>query len=321
MTSLFISMKYKKDVKTDNKTSSLFIIFPSFIEWIVTIVILFLYIKREQNAKKEIQNIIDSYINKKKMKYAIESNIKNLSKKLRMKSQYYEHTFFKDLLIGIILFFIPLALKVIFFKKLTNRFVFLISSLFFYGIMFMKSLLKIIILKTKKRFQTKTNNVNYYEKKYPRNEGVYLIKQNIQNFSSIFSENYMNFSYFFCKFFFGLLFILYFTQIGEKIDDPIKGCSWKILFIPIYILYGPILAYTIIHLISVYSYFKAKIIILFFTVFPSIFAFMLNGILIPMILEKRIEVSPYIIPISFFGGTLFLGIHLTIVSCKITDNK
>ena len=87
MTSLFISMKYKKDVKTDNKTSSLFIIFPSFIEWIVTIVILFLYIKREQNAKKEIQNIIDSYINKKKMKYAIESNIKNLSKKLRMKSQ------------------------------------------------------------------------------------------------------------------------------------------------------------------------------------------------------------------------------------------
>ena len=49
MTSLFISMKYKKDVKTDNKTSSLFIIFPSFIEWIVTIVILFLYIKTKFN--------------------------------------------------------------------------------------------------------------------------------------------------------------------------------------------------------------------------------------------------------------------------------
>ncbi len=78
-----------------------------------------------------------------------------------------------------------------------------------------------------------------------------------------------------------------FHQIGEKIDDPMEGCSWKILFILIYILYGPILAYTIIHLISVYSYFKAKIIILFFTVFPSIFTFMLKSILIPMILEKE----------------------------------
>jgi hypothetical protein len=59
------------------------------------------------------------------MKNEIESNIKNLSKKLRMKSKYYEQTFFKDLLIGIILFFIPLAFKkFIFFKKLTNRFVF-----------------------------------------------------------------------------------------------------------------------------------------------------------------------------------------------------
>ena len=314
MTSLFFSMKYTKDIQAKKKQMPIFIIFPSFVEWIITIIIYFLFKKKHKEVKKEIKEVINTYKNK--MKYAIDTNINILCKKLKLKALYYENNTFEDYLQGIIVFFIPIALKVIIFKKISNKTILFISSLLFYGIMFIKSIINYIIIKIKKKNQSKRNNLYYYEKKYPGNNGVSLIKQNIENFSSPISETYMNFSFFFFKIFFGILFVLYFNQIGQKLDDPIKGCSWKILFIPIYISFGPIIAFAIIHCISLYSYFKVKIWFLIITIFPTIIAFIANGIAIPMLLEKRIEISPYIIPILFFSGTLFLGIHIKIFSTK-----
>ena len=279
MTSLFFSMKYTKDIQAKKYQMPIFIIFPSFVEWIITIIFYCLFKKKHKEVKKEVKEVINTYKNK--MKYAIDTNINKLCKKLKLKALYYENNTFEDYLQGIIVFFIPIALKVIIFKKISNK-----------------------------------NNLHYFERKYPGNNGVSLIKKNIQNFSSIISEGYMNFSFFFLKIFFGILFVLYFNQIGEKLDDPIKGCSWKILFIPIYISFAPIIAFSIIHCISLYSYFKGKTWFLIFTLFPCIIAFIANGIAIPMLLEKRIEISPYIIPILFFSGTFFLGIHIKIFSTK-----
>ena len=314
MTSLFFSMKYTKDVQAKKYQMPIFIIFPSFVEWIITIIFYCLFKKKHKEVKKEVKEVINTYKNK--MKYAIDTNINKLCKKLKLKALYYENNSFEDYLEGLIVFFVPIALKVIIFKKISNKTILFISSLLFYGIMFIKSIINYIIIKIKQKFQSNKNNLHYFEKKYPGNNGVSLIKKNIQNFSSIISEGYMNFSFFFLKIFFGILFVLYFNQIGEKLDDPIKGCSWKILFIPIYISFAPIIAFSIIHCISLYSYFKGKTWFLIFTLFPCIIAFIANGIAIPMLLEKRIEISPYIIPILFFSGTFFLGIHIKIFSTK-----
>jgi hypothetical protein len=312
-------MKYTKVIKAKKKQMSIFIIFPCFVEWIITIIIYFLFKIKHNEVEKEVKNVINSYKNR--MKYAIDKNIDNLCKKLKLKALYYENNNFEDYLQGIIVFFIPIAVKIIIFKKISNKTILFISSLLFYGIMFIKSFLNYIIIKVNQNSQSKRNNLFYYEKKYPGNNGVSLIKKNIQNFSSPISEGYMNFSSFFFKIFFGILFVLYFNQIGQKLDDPIKGCSWKILFIPIYISFGPIIAFAIIHCISLYSYFKAKIWFLIITIFLSIIAFIANGIAIPMLLEKRIEISPYIIPILFFSGTFFLGIHIKIFSTKSDVSK
>ena len=319
MTSLFFSMKYTKVIKAKKKQMSIFIIFPCFVEWIITIIIYFLFKIKHNEVEKEVKNVINSYKNR--MKYAIDKNIDNLCKKLKLKALYYENNNFEDYLQGIIVFFIPIAVKIIIFKKISNKTILFISSLLFYGIMFIKSFLNYIIIKVNQNSQSKRNNLFYYEKKYPGNNGVSLIKKNIQNFSSPISEGYMNFSSFFFKIFFGILFVLYFNQIGEKLDDPIKGCSWKILFIPIYISFAPIIAFAIIHCISLYFYFKTKIWFLMMTIFFCIITFVANGIAIPMLLEKRIEISPYVIPILFFSGTFFLGIHIKIFSTKSDVSK
>ena len=57
------------------------------------------------------------------------------------------------------------------------------------------------------------------------------------------------------------------------------------------------------------------------TIFFCIITFIANGIAIPMLLEKRIEISPYVIPILFFSGTFFLGIHIKIFSTKSDVSK
>ena len=127
MTSLFFSMKYTKVIKAKKKQMSIFIIFPCFVEWIITIIIYFLFKIKHNEVEKEV---INTYKNR--IKYAIDKNIDNLCKKLKLKALYYENNNFEDYLQGIIVFFIPIAVKIIIFKKISNKTILFISSLLFY---------------------------------------------------------------------------------------------------------------------------------------------------------------------------------------------
>jgi hypothetical protein len=311
-------LKNHKFLKEKKRNYTIIVCIPGFILWFLTILFLIIYYCKEKEVKEILKNIIQDY--RKKLKCANDNNIEILSKKLRIRTKYYEHCNFKLILQGNIILGIPFLLKIFVFKKAKYKTFLFISSFTLMLLMFLISLIKLIIFKIKKYFQTKLNNLKYLEAKFPGNSHLGKIKQNINNYSSYYSENIMNITFLFTKLFIGILFVVYFTQIGEKLDDSIKGCSWIILFIPIYILFAPILAFIIIHCISLFKYFKFKF-LLFLTLIPCVFAIYANGILIPMILENRTGIPYYYIPIIFSIGTIFLAIHLKLISNKIGQIK
>ena len=167
----------------------------------------------------------------------------------------------------------------------------------------------------------KKNNIKYFLKKYPLNENIIEIQNYSKNNKTYISEIFMNITFFIVKGFLLFLFIIYFSQIGEKLDDPIKGCSWIYLFIPMFICFIPLLLYSILHCISLYKIFKGKIWIIIITIIPCNFSFIINSVLIPMILDNRISITYYVIPIIYSIGTLFFGIHIKIVNSKLKKYK
>jgi hypothetical protein len=316
--SLLIAMSCTKVFKKESKKAIIWILsFPSLITCILTIGTLILYKYRKKNVKKFFSNTINEY--KKHINYATEDNIHVFIKKLKLRMKYYKHNIFETCLEAIILFLLPIVLKIIVFQKTNFGIMFSISASLFYAVTIFNSLYILIKKKLKKRCERRKKKLNYYIEKYPLENKLKEIKKRSEKYRSFYSSNCMNVTYIINKIFFGFLFIIFFKQIGEKLDDSKNGSSWLILFIPCYILFIPIICFAILHTISLYPIFKRKICLIILTIFPCIFAFIANSFLLPLEFEKRIEVSPYIIPMLFFSASLFFGLHLKILYSKFQD--
>ena len=127
---------------------------------------------------------------------------------------------------------------------------------------------------------------------------------------SILGENYLNIAFMVTKCILKVLFILYFTKIGEKLDDKANSFSWVIIFVPCYICFLPILLFCILHCFSIYSIVGSKIPIFIITISLTYLFFFTNSIIIPLKLENKINFQLYLIAILFAFGTLFLILHL-----------
>ena len=130
---------------------------------------------------------------------------------------------------------------------------------------------------------------------------------------SLLSENYLNISFLVAKCFMSILFIIYFTRIGETLDDKTSSTTWVILFIPCYISFLPVLLFCIFHSLALYSSFKERIWIPIITIFPCLFVFIGNCVIIPLKLDNKINFHEALITVFFAIGTIFLLIHLYIL--------
>ena len=115
------------------------------------------------------------------------------------------------------------------------------------------------------------------------------------------------------KLIFEILFIIYWTTIGEKFDDPNTSCSWSILFIPFYLCLLPVILFCILHCLSLYRIFKEKVWIPILTVIPCLVAFIVFCVVIPLKLDKKISLHQAFIPTFFAIGTIFFIIHLMVL--------
>ena len=261
---------------------------------------------------------------------------------LKWQGKHFKNSYFENLLITILLFLFPIIIKNVIFKSFSFKEILCASSCLFYGYTILYEFIYFII-KTKKRREynkkllSNKNNLyksidaadNIYNQENEKNEqdnnNVSLDDININiNDNAIFERNikmrpkignnYLNISFLVVKLLFGIFFVIYFTSIGEKLDDKTSSRTWTILFIPFYICFLPVLLFCILHCLSLYSIFKEKIWIPILTIFPCIFVFVANCVIIPLKLDNKITFHEAFITVFFIIGTLFLFIHLMILN-------
>ena len=323
ITSFFIAISNSNNnVFKSKKEKNWVIIMATILEWLITIGFFIHFKFMKSKLKKDIKN----YVKEKKnsFKFYTKEREDQIVKVLKLQGRYYKNSFYENTLISIILIFSPFVIKIFFFDDMSYKSIFSISTSLFYGLNMLYDLYKIIMKKIRQKkynqellnnkIQTENssieipdstnNNSNSLEN---NNKKIY---ERNKKMKSILGENYLNIAFMVTKCILKVLFILYFTKIGEKLDDKANSFSWVIIFVPCYICFLPILLFCILHCFSIYSIVGSKIPIFIITISLTYLFFFTNSIIIPLKLENKINFQLYLIAILFAFGTLFLILHL-----------
>lgn len=324
----------------ENGNKNLWILaLPAIIEWIITLGFFINFKMRKKRLKSKINKLIEE---RKKMIQCYNNERKRkILKIFKLQGRHFKNSYFENLLITILLFLFPIIIKNLIIKSLSFKQILCVSASLFYGYTFIYELI-FLINKTKKRkeynkkllsnknnlyksIDANENNNNQENDKNEQDNNVSLedidininenaiYERNIKLKSKI-GNNYLNISFLVVKLLFGIFFIIYFTSIGEKLDDKTSSRTWTILFIPFYICFLPVLLFCILHCLSLYSTFKDKIWKPILTIFICCFVFIANCVIIPLRLDNQITFHESFITVFFIIGTIFLFIHLMILN-------
>lgn len=345
LTSLLIALngsnKFKE--KAHNFNSWIFVS-PLLIEWFITLGFFLNFRHRTKKLKSKIIKIISD--KKKMLKCYREENAQIILKSLKFQGRHFKNTKFKNLLKSIILCLLPIILRTAVFRNAGYKEIFTVSASLFYGYNILFDSIHFGIKKKKqclynkklsleqlsnpyKSINPNDSNSNFHENiEQDNNDRIFLddidvslnnneiFERNIKLKSNL-GENYLDISFFVVKCLVGILFIMYFSTIGEKLDDNKGSCTWIILFIPFYIFCFIAFFFCILHCLSLYSIFKEKIWKPVLTLLPCIITFITNCVIIPLKLENRITLHPAFITVFFTAGTIFFLLHLLVLNKKL----
>jgi hypothetical protein len=336
LTSLLISLNSAGIFKDKiNGFNSWVLVLPVLIEWFITLGFYISFRYRLKKLKKKIKKLITD--KKNMLKCYNEENSKLLFKSLKLQGRHFKNSKFKNLLKSILLCLFPIVIKTAIFKNVSFKDIFAVSASLFYGYNYIFDLIKLIIKKRKQclymnkllkitngyksinnsetRNVEQDNNISLDDIEIYMNDNA--IYERNSKMKSILGEHYLNISFMVIKCILGILFIIYFNNIGEKLDGKNNSCSWIILFIPFYICIVPSLIFCILHILSLYSIFKGNIWKVIVTIFPCLISFIANCVIIPLKLENRISMNSSFITIFFVIGTIFFFLHLLVLNKKI----
>ena len=314
------------------------------IEWFITLGFFINFRYRAKKLKSKINEIIAD--RKKKLKYYREENTNIILKSLKFQGRHFKNTKFKNLLKSILLFLLPIILRKAVFRNAGFKEIFTVSASLFYGYNILIDSIHFGIKKRKqclynkklsleqlnnpyKSINANDSNSNFHENiEQDNNDRICLddidlnlnsneiFERNIKLKSNL-GENYLDISFLLVKCVVGILFIMYFSTIGEKLDDNKGSCTWIILFIPFYIFCFISLFFCILHCLSLYSIFKEKIWKPVLTLLPCIITVISNCVIIPLKLENRIALHSAFITVFFTAGTIFFLLHLLVLNKKL----
>ena len=331
----------KENIEDENdNTNSWILMLPLLTMWAITLGF-YIYLKKRKNTiKKKIKNFILE--KKSSIKCYTKERAAQFRNTLKLQEKNFSHTYFENFLFSVLLYLFPILLKLIFFKTLGFKVIFCITAVLYYGYDILFEIIKFFYnLKQKRKYNKEFLNdgrnsyksiniiVDNMNNTMNLNEdnnviiGEKEININNMNENDIYERNkkmksklggtFLNISFVFVKIVLEILFIIYLTRIGEKFDDPNSSCSWTILFIPFYLCSIPVILFCILHCCSLYRIFKGKVWLPVLTVIPCLLTFIINCIMIPLKLDKKISLHQSFIPILFTIGTIFLIIHLIIL--------
>ena len=328
------------DMKEDSKTWIL--ILPLLTEWLITLGFYVYLIKRKMAIKDEIKKLIND--RKNSIKCFTKERAKKFRKTLKLQEKTFSHNYFENFLFNVLLYIFPILLKLVLFKNLGFKVIFCIVAVVFYGYDIIFDLFKFFCKNRQKR---KYNNELLNDEKNKNNyKSINVIVDNPNNsmnlnddnnvslgeieininnmnentiyernkkMTSKYGEKSFDISFLIVKIILEILFIIYLTRIGEKFDDPNASCSWTILFIPFYLCLLPVLLFCVLHCLSLYRIFKDKVWLPILTALPCLLSLIVNCVIIPLKLDKKISLHESVIPIVFVIGTIFLIVHLLIL--------
>jgi hypothetical protein len=343
LTSLLITLYTRGVLKKEKEDApSWVLVLPCIIQWFITLGFYINFKIRKKKLKFKIKKLLEE--KKKSIKCYNDERAKNISKILKLQGRHFKNTYFENLLITILLFFLPIIIKNYIFRKINFKTIFSVSASLFYGYDFIFLLINIIVKTRKQRIYNQElmkktikntynsisvvdnnnnnqdnqdnneqdNNVSLEDIDVNVNDSV--IYERNKKMTSLIGEHYLNIAFLIMKSFMGILFILYFTRIGEKLDDKTSSTTWVTLFIPCYILFLPVLLFCFFHCLALYSIFKNKIWIPIITIFPCFFTFVANSVIIPLKLDNKITIHETLVTSFFAMGTIFLLIHLYVIN-------
>lgn len=333
---------FKTKIKSLN---SWIIVLPLLVEWFITLGFFISFKIRLKKLKAKIKELIKE--KKKYFKSFNEENSDKLFKSLKLQGRHFKNSKFKNLLKSILLFLFPIIIRTAIFKDIGYKEIFAVSASLFYGYNFLFDLIRYIIKRKKQckyRDKLVLENLNNSYKELEGNDNNHsnmndpneqdnnhnislddieinlndnAIYERNNKMKSKLGEQYLNISFIVVKGILGILFIIYFSTIGEKLDGKKNSCTWIVLFIPFYICILPALLFCILHILSLYTIFKGNIWKVIVTIIPCFSAFLANCVIIPLKLENRINLNSSIITGIFIFGTIFLLLHLLVLNKKL----
>ena len=338
-----ISPTEVKEILDDEKkeSNSWILMLPLLTEWLITLGFYIHLKRRKKTVKEKMKKLILEQ--KSNIKGYTKDRASQLRKTLKLMEKNYNHSYFEKFLFNVLLIIFPILLKLIILKSLGYKAVFCIVAVLFYGYDIVYELIHFFFkLRKRKKYNNELfigNKDNIYKSlkvivdnpnssmniNEDNNLSIGEIEININNMNehsiyqrnkkmkSKFGEIPLHIAFLFSKAILEILFIIYWTRIGEKLDDPNSSCSWTILFIPFYLILLAVLLFCVLHCLSLYRIFKEKVWIPILTVIPCLVAFIVFCVVIPLKLDKKISLHQAFIPTFFAIGTIFFIIHLILL--------
>ena len=261
---------------------------PFIILWLICITSGIIYLMVNNRLIKKINKLIDSIITD-----ATQSQNEQLAQKLKYRINNQQPIAFKLISISYILFYIPIIIKFLIknFKKWSYQYAFSFVMSIIFIIYFFKQFYFFI----QEKYNNRITKNFLYQKIYNNGDSLYY-QNKIKNYKSKSKKSYcgeivMTISLYTTKIIIFIIFSLYFSALGKKLDDLESKTSYRFIFIPFYIITAIVIIWGILYIYSIKKFELKYKPILYINTCVLVLCSILDSVFVPLMLDKIIKMN------------------------------
>ena len=261
---------------------------PFIILWLICITSGLIYLMVNNRLIKKINKLIDSIITD-----ATQSQNEQLAQKLKYRINNQQPIAFKLISISYILFYIPIIIKFLIknFKKWSYQYAFTFVMSIIFIIYFFKQFYFFI----QEKYNNRITKNFLYQKIYNNGDSLYY-QNKIKNYKSKSKKSYcgeivMTISLYTTKIIIFIIFSLYFSALGKKLDDLESKTPYRLIFIPFYIITIIIIIWGILYIYSIKKFELKYKPILYINTCVLVLCSILDSVFVPLMLDKIINMN------------------------------
>ena len=272
----------------DSKHLNSYCQIPFIILWLICITSGIIYLMVNNRLIKKINKLIDSIITD-----ATQSQNEQLAQKLKYRINNQQPIAFKLISISYILFYIPIIIKFLIknFKKWSYQYAFSFVMSIIFIIYFFKQFYFFI----KEKYNNRITKNFLYQKIYNNGDSLYY-QNKIKNYISKSKKSYcgeivMTISLYTTKIIIFLIFSLYFSALGKKLDDLESKTPYRLIFIPFYIITIIIIIWGILYIYSIKKFELKYKPILYINICILVLCSIFDSVIVTLMLDQIIKIN------------------------------